>query len=515
MDFNNIFDTILSFFSALGSQFAAYFSSLDAANILSILQYNPRNPLLFSSGAFLFIFLAFMLGYWGFRKQLSARLLFVTLFSYYFFYKSSGIYFLLLVIITISDFYIARRIAQSEKKKTWLALSLFIDLGMLAYFKYTNFFAGMVSQMIGNNFQPWDIFLPVGISFYTFKTISYTVDVYRDKMKPLESLLDYAFYVSFFPTLLAGPITRANDFVPQIRKPLHLSNEMFAQGVFLIVIGLLKKAVISDYLSANFVDRIFDNPSLFSGGEVLLGLYGYCFQIYCDFSGYSDIAIGIAMLLGFTIPQNFNAPLQADSMTDFWRRWHISLSTWIRDYVYIALGGNRYGKWRMYLNQMIAMTACGLWHGASLNFIVWGVLHGLFVCVHKFWSQTILHHDKRYHPAGIKRFFSVFITFHIITFSWLLFRCRDFQAVGIMVRQMFTKFNPSVLPDVFVAYKYVFLLMGFALLSHWIPTSWQNNCIKVLQRTGIVGAAIVLASVIFIIMQVKSSDVQPFIYFQF
>lgn len=241
MDFNNIFDKILSFFSALGSQFAAYFSSLDAANILSILQYNPRNPLLFSSGAFLFIFLAFMLGYWGFRKQLSARLLFVTLFSYYFFYKSSGVYFLLLVIITISDFYIARRIAQSEKKKTWLALSLFIDLGMLAYFKYTNFFAGMVSQMIGNNFQPWDIFLPVGISFYTFKTISYTVDVYRDKMKPLESLLDYAFYVSFFPTLLAGPITRANDFVPQIRKPLHLSNEMFAQGVFLIVIGLLKR----------------------------------------------------------------------------------------------------------------------------------------------------------------------------------------------------------------------------------------------------------------------------------
>ena len=147
----------------------------------------------------------------------------------------------------------------------------------------------------------------------------------------------------------------------------------------------------------------------------------------------------------------------------------------------------------MYLNQMIAMTACGLWHGASLNFIVWGVLHGLFVCVHKFWSQTILHHDKRYHPVGIKRFFSVFITFHIITFSWLLFRCRDFQAVGIMMRQMFTKFNPSVLPDVFVAYKYVFLLMGFALLSHWIPTSWQNNCIKVLQRTGIVGAAIVLS----------------------
>ena len=390
-----------------------------------------------------------------------------------------------------------------------------MDLGLLAYFKYTNFFAGLIAQMIGGNFQPWDIFLPVGISFYTFKTISYVVDIYRKKAQPMESLLDYAFYVSFFPTLLAGPITRATDFGPQIRKPLHISPEMFARGVFFIIIGLFKKAVISDYISQNFVDRIFDNPTLFSGGEVLLGLYGYTIQIYCDFSGYSDMAIGIALLMGYEIPMNFNAPLKADSMTDFWRRWHISLSTWIRDYVYISLGGNRRGKVFMYINQMIAMTACGLWHGASLNFVLWGVIHGALVCIHKFWSQTIMRHDRHYHPSGIRRFFSVLITFHVITFTWILFRCRDFDSAWIMIKQMVTKFNLSVLPDVFIAYKYVFILMLFALFTHFLPNSWQNRSIKILQKGGVVLSAVAITIVIFIIMQVKSSDVQPFIYFQF
>ena len=493
----------------------SYFASLDFSKIANILLYNPHEPLLFSSGAFLFIFLFFMLVYFCLRKKVDARLLFVTLFSYYFFYKSSGFYFFLLLIVTVSDFYIARRVARGKYPRLWLILSLLIDLGLLAYFKYTNFFAGLIAQMIGGNFQPWDIFLPVGISFYTFKTISYVVDIYRKKAQPMESLLDYAFYVSFFPTLLAGPITRATDFGPQIRKPLHISPEMFARGVFFIIIGLFKKAVISDYISQNFVDRIFDNPTLFSGGEVLLGLYGYTIQIYCDFSGYSDMAIGIALLMGYEIPMNFNAPLKADSMTDFWRRWHISLSTWIRDYVYISLGGNRRGKVFMYINQMIAMTACGLWHGASFNFVLWGVIHGALVCIHKFWSQTIMRHDRHYHPSGIRRFFSVLITFHVITFTWILFRCRDFDSAWIMIKQMVTKFNLSVLPDVFIAYKYVFILMLFALFTHFLPDSWQERSVKVLQKGGVVLSAVAITIVIFIIMQVKSSDVQPFIYFQF
>ncbi len=512
-------DTIITqiqlFLQLAMNRLEEYAATLNPGKAWDILVYNPHEPLLFSSGAFLFVFLGFMLVYFALRKQLSARLLFVTLFSYYFFYKSSGLYFLLLAGVTVSDYLIARRIQAGNRRKPWVALSLIINLGMLAYFKYTNFFAGMVSQMIGGNFQPWDIFLPVGISFYTFKTLSYVIDVYRGKMKPMESLLDYAFYVSFFPTLLAGPIVRATDFAPQIRRPLHISQKMFATGVYFILIGLFKKAVISDYISQNFVDRVFDNPTLFSGGEVLLGIYGYCIQIYSDFSGYSDMAIGISLLLGFELPMNFNAPFKADSMSDFWRRWHISLSMWIRDYIYISLGGNRHGKGMMYLNQMIAMTLCGLWHGASLNFVMWGVLHGALVCVHKFWSQTLLHHDRHYHPTGVRRFASVFITFHVLCLTWLLFRCKDFQSVWVMLHQLIAKFNPSILPDVLAGYKYVFLLMALALITHWLPDSWQNRIIGIFQKGGVLMSAIALTVVIFIIMQVKSSDIQPFIYFQF
>lgn len=503
-------------------------------NLTGILRYNPEQPMIFSSGLFLFLFLGFTFIYMLLRKKLTARLLFVTAFSYFFYYKSSGFYFFLLAIVTICDFLLGKAIYQARndgdddddhhprlKAKLLLILSIFVDLGLLAYFKYTNFFAGMFSTMVGNNFQPWDIFLPVGISFFTFQSMSYTIDIYRGKLRPLSSLLDYAFFVSFFPVLVAGPITRATDFMPQIaqlrQKGLQWpsKNLEWSRGVYFVATGLIKKAVISDYISQNFVDRIFDNPTLFSGGEVLLGIYGYCVQIYCDFSGYSDMAIGIALLMGFSIPMNFDAPFKADSMSNFWRRWHLSLSSWIRDYIYIPLGGSRKGKVRMYINQMVAMTLCGLWHGASLNFVVWGGLHGALVCIHKFFSQTILHHDRKYHPAGIRRFFAVLLTFHLVCFTWLFFRCPDFEGVTLMLTQMFTKFNPEVLPDVFVAYKYVFAMILLAFITHALPTSFENRMVRWLQKGGVVAATILMVLVIYLVIQVKSSDVQPFIYFQF
>lgn len=224
-----------------------------------------------------------------------------------------------------------------------------------------------------------------GHLFFTFQSLSYTIDVYRRQITPLTSLLDYAFYVSFFPQLVAGPIVRARDFIPQIRRPLFVSNEMFGRGIFLIVSGLFKKAVISDYISVNFVERIFDNPTLYSGVENLIGVYGYALQIYCDFSGYSDMAIGIALLLGFHFNINFDSPYKSASITEFWRRWHISLSSWLRDYLYISLGGNRKGKIRQYANLIITMFLGGLWHGASWNFVLWGMMHGVALAAHKFW----------------------------------------------------------------------------------------------------------------------------------
>lgn len=491
--------------------------------LISILTYNPKSPLIFSSGLFLFLFFGVSFVYMLLQRRSNLRILFVTLFSYYFYYKSSGHYFFLLALVTTTDYFIAEAIGRMKtggngsvpKMKLLLFLSLFIDLGLLAYFKYTNFFAGMLAAMIGHNFQPWDIFLPVGISFFTFQSMSYVIDVYRGDIRPLGSLMDYAFYVSFFPQLVAGPIVRATDFAPQIRKPVVITREMFAQGVYFILIGLFKKAVISDYISLNFVDRIFDNPTLYSGFENLLGIYGYAMQIYCDFSGYSDMAIGIALLLGFHFPMNFNAPYKSDSITDFWRRWHISLSTWIRDYIYISLGGNRKGKIRQYINLTITMLLGGLWHGASFNFVVWGGIHGLGLVAHKYYRTEILHRERHYRSHGWRRAGAVLLTFHFVCFTWLFFRNATFAGVGTMLAQIFTNFHAELIPQVLAGYKYVlgFMLLGY--VTHFVPDSWQNRAVRLLQKSNVVVLAVLLTLVVYIVIQVKSSNIQPFIYFQF
>ncbi len=492
-------------------------------NILNVLTYDAEQPMIFSSGTFLWLFLGFTFIYMCLQKKMTARLVFVTLFSYFFYYKSSGVYFFLLAVVTVSDWLIGGQIGkildrnpENKGQARWLiALSVIIDLSLLAYFKYTNFFLGSISEIIGNNFQPLDIFLPVGISFFTFQSLSYTIDIYRREIRPLPSLLDYAFFVSFFPQLVAGPIVKARDFVPQIRKPLQITRRMFGMGVYLIIIGLFKKAVISDYISINFVERVFDQPDMFSGLEVLLGIYGYALQIYCDFSGYSDMAIGIALLLGFRFPMNFNAPYKSVSVTDFWRRWHISLSTWLRQYLYISLGGNRKGKLRMYLNLFMTMLLGGLWHGASWNFILWGALHGVALGCHKFFSQEILHHDRHYYSAGWRRIVAIIITFHFVCFCWIFFRCSDMETAVTMLNQVATNFHPELLWQVISGYPWVFGLMAFGIISHYLPDSWQQHIVARLSMTNVFVCAVLITAVIYIVIQVKSSDIQPFIYFQF
>lgn len=290
---------------------------------------------------------------------------------------------------------------------------------------------------------------------------------------------------------------------------------MMGEGVFLILIGLFKKAVISDYISLNYVDRIFDNPALYTGIETLLGVYGYTVQIYCDFSGYSDMAIGIALLLGFRFPQNFNAPYTSASITEFWRRWHISLSSWLRDYLYISLGGNRKGKLRTYLNNFLTFLICGLWHGAAFNFIIWGAYHGLGVVAHKFFSQEVLHHDRRYRSHGIRRFFAVFITFHFCVIGWIMFRAADISQWGLILHNIIFELHPEYFWPVIDSFRLVFALIAFALLSHWLPYTWQRRMTAILSRSGVVVHALLLTAVIYIIIQVRSSDIQPFIYFQF
>ncbi len=490
---------------------------IDWSKLESILTYDPHQPMIFSSGVFLFLFLGFSFVYMLLQRKTTARLLFVSAFSYYFYYKSSGVYFFLLGVVTLTDFCLARFMEHASvpwKRKALVMVSLCVNLGLLCYFKYTNFFYQMLCPLWNGTFQPLDIFLPVGISFFTFQSLSYTLDVYRGDLKPLHNLLDYTFYVSFFPQLVAGPIVRARDFIPQIRQPLFVSNEMFGQGVFFIVSGLFKKAVISDYISVNFVERIFDNPSLYSGLENLFGVYGYALQIYCDFSGYSDMAIGIALLLGFRFPINFNSPYKSDSVTDFWHRWHISLSTWLRDYLYISLGGNRKGKFRTYINLVLTMLLGGLWHGASWNFVVWGGLHGLALAVHKF-VRSMLHRPKQYRSHGWRKFVAVVLTFHFVCFCWIFFRNATFDDSVTMLRQIFTSFHPELAEQLFLGYWKVFALMGLGFVLHWCPDSWQNACSRGMVKLPLVCQALILIALIFIVIQVKSSDIQPFIYFQF
>lgn len=490
---------------------------IDWNKVGEVLTYDPHQPMIFNSGLFVFLFLGFSLVYVLLRNRMTARLLFVTLFSYYFYYKSSGLYFFLLGIVTVSDFLLARQMDRTVtrwKRKALVVASLCVNLGLLCYFKYTNFFYEMLAPLWNGSFRPLDIFLPVGISFFTFQSLSYTLDVYRRDLKPLDSLLDYAFYVSFFPQLVAGPIVRARDFVPQIRRPLFVSSEMFGQGVFFIVSGLFKKAVVSDYISVNFVERIFDNPALYSGLENLFGVYGYALQIYCDFSGYSDMAIGLALLLGFHFPMNFNSPYKAESVTDFWHRWHISLSTWLRDYLYISLGGNRKGKIRTYVNLMLTMLLGGLWHGASWNFIVWGGLHGAALALHKFFRNAT-GRPKTYHSTGLRRLFAVVVTFHFVCFCWIFFRNSTFEASTVMIRQIFTAFHPELFMQLVTGYWQVFVLMASGFLLHWCPDSWQDACGRAVTRLPLVGQALLMVAMVYLVIQVKSSDIQPFIYFQF
>ena len=357
------------------------------------------------------------------KIRLHLRNVFLMGVSWFFYYKTSGLFLLILVFVTLSDWLIANRIYRNKeqgsgsglrKAKMWLALSVVIDLGLLCYFKYAYFFTNVVNDVLGTEFAVFDIFayigngwsssgrfsvdniiLPVGISFYLFQVMSYTIDVYRGHVQPVRNILDFGFYVSFFPGLVAGPIVRANEFIPQLYRPFSLSRRLVGLAIFWILNGLIKKIVLSDYLAINIIDRVFDNPLLFSGFENLFALFAYSLQVYADFSGYTDIAIGIAMLMGFYLPKNFDSPYQSRNPQEFWRRWHMSLSRWLKSYLYIPLGGNRSIMGKKVkdkiaagnVNSFITMLLGGLWHGASWNFVLWGALNGFGMIVYKIWKK--------------------------------------------------------------------------------------------------------------------------------
>ncbi|HDR68090.1 MAG TPA: MBOAT family protein, partial [Bacteroidaceae bacterium] len=409
-------------------------------SLSDIVLFNPEKPLIFTQLFFWIFYLLVLVIYSIIYKERALRNAFLFAVSLFFYWKTSGLFFLLLVFSTISDYYLGNLIFRARRKsfkKFGVIMSVFINLFMLSYFKYAYLFVDTVNaffnlnievvnhlalwsnQLTGTHFDISAIILPVGISFYTFQTISYTVDIYRGKVDPVKHILDFGFYVSFFPQLVAGPIVRASEFVPQLYKRYKLTYEEFGFALFLILKGLFKKMFIGDYIAVNFIDRVFANPAGFSGFENLMALYGYSLQVYVDFSGYTDIATGVALLLGFRLPKNFNSPYKATSVANFWKRWHISLSSWLRDYLYIPLGGNRKGRFRTEVNLMITMLLGGLWHGASWQFMVWGGLNGIGLIIYKLWSRISPYENSNH---WVVRFWKIFITFQFITFTRIWFR---------------------------------------------------------------------------------------------
>ncbi|WP_254424810.1 MBOAT family protein [Capnocytophaga sp. oral taxon 878] len=535
--------------------------------------FNPQHPMLFNSSLFLSLFLAFYFVYIFTRNHATFRTVYVTLFSLFFYYKAGGNYFVLLIISSLLDYYFANRIYKSQNqgwRKFFLAVSMVTNLGILGYFKYTNFLIDSFNAILQSNFALQDIFLPVGISFYTFQTMSYTIDIYRREIEPAKSFLDFTFFVCFFPQLVAGPIVRAKDFIPQIYKKITLTKEDASMALFLIIGGLLKKAVISDYISLNFVDRVFDAPNSYSAFENLMAVYGYTLQIYCDFSGYSDMAIGLALLMGFTLPINFRTPYQSQNITEFWRRWHISLSTWLKDYLYISVGGNRKGTfwgyffpvvffaatlfwgYKMYattplplyislgalvvfvlsiivaknkvkslrsgFNQMTTMLLGGLWHGANLRFIVWGALHGLALAVHKTFVELFPTKDpeKKTIWRSIGSLVAILITFHFVAFCWIFFRSRDFDIALNIINNIYElTFNFEQWKTIIEGYRNVFILIAIGYIWHFFPKNMNEQLKNLFDSMPIVFKATIIALTFWVVYATASSDAQPFIYFQF
>lgn len=375
------------------------------------------------------------------------RWVFLLAASYYFYMCWKPEYIILIIISTLIDYYAGIKMEQAveiAKRKKFLLLSLASNLGLLFTFKYFNFF----NNSFQNIFQHFNIFydsptfnllLPVGISFYTFQTLSYSIDVYRGERKAEHHLGYFALYVSFFPQLVAGPIERSTSLMPQFFEKHEFNSQRVSDGLKLMMWGFFKKVVIADRLAV-LVNQVYNNAEGYEGFPLLLATYFFAFQIYCDFSGYSDIAIGAAQVMGFKLMDNFNRPYYSKSISEFWKRWHISLSTWFRDYLYIPLGGNRVVKWRWYLNLFITFLVSGLWHGANWTFVVWGAIHGFYL-VFALWTKNItkkiynfIHLKKR---SGAKKFVDVFITFHLVIFAWVFFRANSFNDAVYILTNMF------------------------------------------------------------------------------
>ena len=421
---------------------------------------------------------------------------------------------MLLFFISATSWSFGRQIKYSENpvtRKMIVTFAVFIDLLVLGFFKYYGFFTSSFNNLLlklgmSTNVPLFEILLPVGISFFTFQAISYVIDVYRNDIEACENLSDVLLYVSFFPQLVAGPIVRASDFIPQLAKKPTLTGIMVSRGFLLIIAGLFKKMFFANYLSSLIVDPVFDDPSSYSGIDNLFAVYGYAFQIYFDFSAYSDIAIGVALLLGYEFRDNFNQPYRAFSIQDFWRRWHISLSTWLRDYLYLPMGGSRTTKLKTYRNLAITMLLGGLWHGAAWNFVLWGGLHGF----------ALLSERAVYKRFGIKisnpvlKILLTIFVFHFVCLTWIFFRAANFSTAIAMISQIFQGgINTQYITP------FLIFLLTCGVIFTYFPQKKVEKAEVMFSRLNPILLGLFLGTLLVFLGALAPEGVSPFIYFQF
>lgn len=461
--------------------------------------------MLFNSIEYLLFFIVALIVSWALRDRLPLRALVITAFSYFFYISNNHWLIVLIVASTLIDFIAAGQIESSDnpaKRKTWLLFSLISNLSILGFFKYFTFATQSFVQAAATmglqlDWADMNIFLPVGISFYTFQSMSYTIDVYRGSIPAERSLVRFACYISYFPQLIAGPIVRASEFLPQTHTRPKLSLSALENGLFKIATGLVKKIIFADFL-AQYADVFFNAPAQAGTFDAWLGLYAFCFQIYFDFSGYTDIAIGCATLMGFKLPDNFNAPYASASFSDFWRRWHMTLSRWFRDYLYIPLGGSRS---KVYRNLFVTMALCGLWHGAAWTFVVWGAMHGLLLC-----AERLLGWNK---AKNIPVWRSLLV-FQAVAFSWIPFRAQELAELDDIFHALFHLPTNTTIITIGMAAA-ILLMIASILRQHMQSLSPLELFLRFpLPLRGMAYAAIAIALMVF-----DAAGTKEFIYFQF